>query len=163
MKRSCNVLFILLLVASISLNAQDYYQADYKETNSLEAVSTSCITVGILKGGGSLIGADLEFLLSEKIGAQIGGGLVGYGGGINFHLKPGIRSSFISVQYWNQGIGGTFVQSLVGPNFVYRSKKWFTFQIGLGALLEIGEENIYDEGEVPDVILTYAIGAYFPW
>jgi hypothetical protein len=70
----------------------------------------------------------------------------------------------ISLQYWNQGIGNSFTQSLVGPNFVYRSKKWFTFQIGIGAILEVnGENSVYEEERAPDAILTYAIGAYFPW
>ena len=156
-----NLLTILFILANLHLAAQDYYEERSAKLPSIEP--TTCITVGILQGGGSLVGADLEVLLSDRFGAQIGGGLVGFGGGLNFHLKPGIRSSFISVQYWNQGIGNSFSQSLIGPSYVYRSRKWFTFQIGLGAILEVGENDIYQEGQEPDVILTYAIGAYFPW
>lgn len=153
---------LIFVVATFSVMAQDYYEERPQTRPTYEA--TSCITVGLLQGGGSLIGADLEVLLSKRFGAQIGAGLVGFGGGLNFHLKPGIRSSMISLQYWNQGIGNSFTQSLIGPNYVYRSKKWFTFQIGFGAILEVNEENsIYDEGSVPNAILTYAIGAYFPW
>jgi hypothetical protein len=156
------ILFGLFILATAGLSAQDYYVE--KTTSKHTYEETSCITAGILQGGGSLVGADLEVLLSKRFGAQIGAGLVGFGGGLNFHLKPGIRSSMISLQYWNQGIGNSFTQSLVGPNFVYRSKKWFTFQIGIGAILEVNEENsVYDDGRVPDAILTYAIGAYFPW
>lgn len=156
------ILFALFVLATTALSAQDYYVE--KTAPQLTYEPTTCITVGILQGGGSLVGVDLEVLLSKRIGAQIGAGIVGFGGGLNFHLKPGIRSSMISLQYWNQGIGNNFTQSLVGPNFVYRSKKWFTFQIGIGAILEINEANsIYEDGPVPDAILTYAIGAYFPW
>jgi hypothetical protein len=156
------VLVLLFVLNTFSLSAQDYYQERPQTRPTYEA--TSCITVGILQGGGSLVGADLEVLLSKRFGAQIGAGIVGFGGGLNFHLKPGIRSSMISLQYWNQGIGNSFTQSLVGPNFVYRSKKWFTFQIGIGAILEVnGENSVYEEGRAPDAILTYAIGAYFPW
>jgi len=156
---------ILLLIATEKLAAQDYYEERTKTNSTTNLISqeTSCVSVGILHGGGSLVGADLEFLLSPRFGAQVGAGLVGFGGGLNFHFKPDIRSSFISVQYYNQGIGNNFVQSMVGPAFVYRSRKWFTFSVGLGAILEVGDEEIYDEGEQPDVILTYAIGAYFPW
>jgi hypothetical protein len=156
------ILFTLFVLATTALSAQDYYVEKTAPQPTYEP--TSCITVGILQGGGSLVGVDLEVLLSKRFGAQIGAGIVGFGGGLNFHLKPGVRSSMISLQYWNQGIGNSFTQSLVGPNFVYRSKKWFTFQIGIGAILEINEANsIYEDGPVPDAILTYAIGAYFPW
>lgn len=51
-------------------------------------------TVGLLQGGGSLIGVDLEVLATEKIGIQLGAGLVGYGAAINYHPKGGFRSSF---------------------------------------------------------------------
>jgi len=155
-------LALLFLLTTINLFAQDYYEERSQIKPTYQP--TSCITVGILQGGGSLVGADLEVLLSDRFGAQIGGGIVGFGGGLNFHLKPGIRSSMISLQYWNQGIGNNFTQSLIGPNYVYRSKKWFTFQIGVGAILEVNEESgIYEDARIPDAILTYAIGAYFPW
>jgi hypothetical protein len=152
-----------LLLAAVYVNGQDYYTPGANKRIS-EPEATTCLTVGILQGGGSLVGADLEVLMSKRFGAQIGAGLVGFGGGINFHLEPGIRSSFLSLQYWNQGIGSSFVQSLVGPSYVYRGRKWFTFSAGLGALLEISEENNpYDTGEEPEVILTYSIGVFIPW
>lgn len=114
------------------------------------------ITIGILQGGGSLVGADLEFLLTDRFGFQVGSGLVGFGGGLNFHFKPSIRSSFISLQYWNQGIGNSFAQNVIGPNFVYRGKKWFTAQIGLGVPLEKGPA-MPDDFEQPLVMLMYSI------
>ena len=86
---------------------------------------------------------------------------MGYGGGINYHLKPDGRSSFISFQYWHQGFDNTYTQSVAGPNFVYRSKKWFTAQLGVGKTLEKGPSWPKDT-EQPPVILMYAIGAYFP-
>lgn len=119
------------------------------------------ITIGILQGGGSLIGADMEFLLTDQFGFQIGAGLIGFGGGLNYHFKPSIRSSFISLQYWNQGIGDSFTQNIIGPSFVYRGKKWFTFQIGLGVPLEKGPAMPADF-EQPPVMLMYSIGGYIP-
>ena len=120
------------------------------------------ITIGILQGGGSLIGVDIEFLLTNRFGIQIGAGLVGFGGGLNYHFKPSIRSSFISLQYWNQGIGDSFAQNAIGPNFVYRGKKWFTAQIGLGVPLEKGPA-MPDDFVQPPVMLMYSIGAYIPF
>ncbi|MCA1751357.1 MAG: hypothetical protein LC670_06120 [Flavobacteriales bacterium] len=146
---------ILAICISANMAAQSGY--NYKEVEPRR-----CITVGILQGGGSLIGADIEFLLTDRFGAQIGAGLVGFGAGLNYHLKPSIRSSFLSLQYWNQGIGNSFVQNLVGPSFVYRSEKWFTFQVGFGLPLEVGPaapENYVQ----PDAMLTFAIGAFFPY
>jgi len=119
------------------------------------------ITIGILQGGGSIVGADFEILMTERFGFQVGAGLVGFGGGFNYHFRPSIRSSFISLQYWNQGIGASFAQNLVVSNFVYRGKKWFTFQIGLGVPLSKGPGLPVDFKQ-PPVMLTYSVGAYIP-
>lgn len=121
----------------------------------------SSITVGIFQGGGSLVGADFEYLLTKRFGLQVGAGIVGFGAGINYHLKPSIRSSFISLQYWNQGIGDSFTQNAIGPNFVFRGKKWFTCQIGFAFPLAKGPA-LPKNYEQPPVMLLYAIGAYFP-
>ncbi len=121
-----------------------------------------CATFGILQGGGSLIGADLEILALNRIGIQAGAGYIGYGAGINIHLKPTIRSSFVSLGYWHQGVGDSYTQSVFGPSFVYRGKKWFTAQLGLGFALEKGPQWPVDK-EQPPAMLLYSIGAYIPW
>jgi len=130
-------------------------------TTGTEEVKKTSLTVGLLQGGGSLAGADFEALISDRVGLQIGAGFMGYGAGINYHLKPGINSSFLSLSYWNQGVGDSFTQRLVGPTFVYRARKIFTAQIGLGFVLERGPAYPSHLGE-PPVILMYSIGAYFP-
>ncbi len=117
---------------------------------------------GILQGGGSLVGADFEIFVSRQLGIQVGAGFTGYGAGVNYHLKPSIRSSFVSLQYWHQGIADSFAQSAVGPNFVYRAKKWFTCQLGLGLPLAEGPA-LPDDFEQPPVMLLYSIGAYLPF
>jgi len=121
----------------------------------------NCLTIGILEGGGSLIGLDLELKLADRFGIQAGAGFVGFGGGINIHFKTTIRSSFISLQYWHQGVGDSYTQSLLGPSLVYRGKKWFTAQLGFGFTLENGPA--WADREPIPVMLTYAIGAYLPW
>lgn len=149
---------ILILVL---LGLSGFSQAQVTEIIR-EPEKKNAITMGLLQGGGSLVGADLEFLLADKFGIQVGAGLVGFGAGINYHFKPSIRSSFLSFQYWNQGIGEGFVQSLAGPNFVYRGKKWFTFQVGVGKTLKKGPA--FPTGrEMPPVIMMYSIGGYIPF
>lgn len=152
---------VLLFCFSLGITplfAQEYY----KEVEEVEKEEKVSITVGILQGGGSLVGADLEFLLNRYVGVQVGAGFVGYGAGLNVHLKPSIRSSFISLAYWHQGVGSSHTQTVVGPTFVYRSKKWFTAQLGFGFPIEKGPAWP-SEMEHPPVILLYSIGAYFPW
>lgn len=53
----------------------------------------SSITVGILEGGGSLVGFDIEMMYSKSASLQLGACLVGFGAGLNMHLKPTIRST----------------------------------------------------------------------
>ncbi|MDD3725076.1 MAG: hypothetical protein PHV83_06085 [Bacteroidales bacterium] len=149
--------FLILIMICLSTNL-------FSQTEQISNVEEkrNCITIGFFQGGGSLIGADFEFLLTDRFGIQFGAGIVGFGGGINYHLKPSIRSSFISLQYWNQGVGDAFAQNLIGPNFVYRGKRWFTFQIGLGAALSKGPA-LPDNYEQSPIMLMYSIGGYIPF
>ena len=144
-----SVLFTLLFIFSFSFS-------------QVTKTNRSCITIGILQGGGSLIGADVEFLVTKKFSFQVGAGLVGYGYGINYHLEPSIKSSFFSLQYWNQGFKNSFAQNVIGPTYVYRGKKWFTAQLGLGKTLDKGPAYP-DNIEQPKVIFLYSIGLYIPY
>jgi hypothetical protein len=120
------------------------------------------VTIGILEGGGSLVGFDYEFLVTKSAGIQAGAGIIGFGASLNIHLKPTIRSTFIALQYWHQGFGTSFTQSLLGPSIVFRAKKIFTGQIGFGFALEKGPA--WPERETqPPIMLTYAIGIYLPF
>ena len=131
------------------------------ESNEIVAQQRTVTTIGILQGGGSLIGADFEFLLNDHIGVQVGAGIVGFGAGLNFHFKPSIRSNFISLQYWNQGIGETFTQSVVGGTYVWRGQSWFTAQLGLGVRVATGEILKGTQYEDTNVMILYSLGAYF--
>lgn len=145
-------LFCLTIFAASSILAQTEL--------SEEPIERKAFTVGILNGGGSLIGFDLEILFTKRVGIQAGVGVLGYGAGINYHLKPSIRSSFISLQYWHQGMNESFTQDLIGPSFVYRGKYWITGQLGLGVPLSKGAAFPEDK-EQPPIMLTYSIGLYF--
>jgi hypothetical protein len=60
------------------------------------------INAGFLMGGGSTLGADVEYLFAKnRWGVQAGAGFLGFGAGVSYHLKPSISSSLISVQYYS--------------------------------------------------------------
>jgi hypothetical protein len=122
----------------------------------------AAVSIGVLQGGGSLFGADFELLVTNRFGFQVGAGLVGLGAGLNYHLKPSISSSTISMIYWHQGLGDTYTQSLFGPSYIFRAKRFFTASLGLGYALEQGPGWPIDKMEQPPVMLTYSIGMYIP-
>jgi hypothetical protein len=144
------ILTVLLILFSLGLQAQ---------SEEMVREERMALTVGILQGGGSLVGADLEVMATDRLGIQIGGGFVGYGMGLNYHLKPGPRSSALSLVYWHQGIGESFTQSVVGGTFMFRAKKLFTAQLGLGARLDSGPALPEGVADVP-VMFLYSIGLY---
>lgn len=119
------------------------------------------VSLGVLRGGGSLVGADFEFMVAKRLGLEVGAGLVGFGAAVNYHLKPTVRSSMIALQYWHQGLGEYYTQSLLGPSFVFRAKKLFTASLGLGYALEEGP-NWPEDKKQPPVMLTYSLGIYLP-
>ena len=150
------LLILLFVLVSFQLHAQSQ-----TGPNDAELPKRAALTFGFLQGGGSLAGADLEFMGSRNIGFQIGVGYIGFGAGLNYHFKPNIRSSFVSLMYWNQGIGDTFTQNVIGLNYVYRGKRWLTFQIGLGKPLSEGPALPYNFDQ-PNFMAMYAIGIYKP-
>lgn len=147
-----------------------------------------CLSFGIGHGGGSIIGADLEIMPIKRLGIQAGIGYsffgegatmrvksaitlfsygpgMSFGGALNFHLKPQIKSNFISLLYWqrfgemNTNYPGEnfFLQSIMGSTFVWRSSKWFTAQLGLGTPLSwVGSSE-------PRILLLFSMGAYLPF
>ena len=153
-------LFGLLLFCSfLNAKSQDSLIVNPDKLNSQSRYS---ITVGVLQGGGSIIGADLEELLTDRIGIQFGAGYLGFGGAINYHLKPNISSSSISLQYWHQGFVKSYTQSIIGSTYIFRAKKHFTFQIGIGFAVDKGSNWPLNKKQSP-VMLMYSIGEYLPF
>ena len=132
----------------------------------LERNERTSINAGVLMGGGSLIGADLEFLVGKSTGLQLGAGIGSMGFGVNYHLKPYINSSFVSVQYFHQGFGDSHYGSYLGPMFVFRARKILQIGLGFGAVLTKGNGMIdYYESKdlkIPSIMSLYNIGLYFP-
>lgn len=114
------------------------------------------ITIGLLNGGG-LLGAELETLLSNKLGAHIGVGFVGACVGLDYHLKPTTNSSYFSLELRNQGIGEIYTDTSLGLGFVLRFKG-ISAQIGGAYILKAGPNTIenWNTGSfVPQVSLGY--------
>ena len=176
-KKHCTVLSVFLLLATTCFGQQDEVvflepqssqqpQVEFKPMSAGREERTS-LNVGLLMGGGGLIGADLEFMLSNRLALQFGAGLGSVGGGLNFHLKPYINSQFVSVQYWQQGFGENHYASYLGPMYVFRAKKILQIGIGFGTILSKGPgwettwANKDNEPTTP-IALLYNIGLYFP-
>jgi len=167
------IVIISIIIVAVSTNSV-YSQDNSNKGTTPKTVNLNpsqplsnekmALTIGVLQGGGSLIGADLEFLVSKTVGLQAGAGFLGYGAGVNFHFKPTIRSSFISLAYWHQGIGNSYTQSMVGGTFVFRAKKIFTAQLGLGYRTGYSQAFADKQRDIKDapLMLLYSIGIYFP-
>ena len=177
LKKFCTVLSVFVIIA-VSCFAQQHDFVFLEPQNSQQPQEESilkpvgraertAINVGVLMGGGGLIGADLEFLLGKRVGMQFGGGLGSVGFGLNYHLKPYINSSSLSVIYMHQGFETNHYASYLGPMYVFRAKKIFQFGIGFGTILSKGKgwdrawENKKNE-PTGNVALLYNIGLYFP-
>lgn len=147
-----NLIIILILLTCFKIQAQN---------DKPERKQDALVTIGFLQGGGSLIGCDIEGLVTKRVGLQVGFGLLGYGGAVTYHLKKDdIKSPAIAMNYWHQGLWGSYVQSLVGPTFVYRAWNILSFQLGFGALVDKGPkyDELFDE-EVP-LMLTFSVGIF---
>jgi predicted Kef-type K+ transport protein len=145
-------LLVALLMAAFSVGAMAQREPSPKKC---------AISAGVLQGGGGLVGVDFEAMIGSHFSAQAGVGLLSFGVGVNYHFKPFINSSMISLLYWHQGIGNTYTQALLGPVYTFRAPKVFQFQIGLGA--KVGEgPNIPEANKNVPVMLLYSIGIYFP-
>ncbi|MFC0875102.1 hypothetical protein ACE01N_00825 [Saccharicrinis sp. FJH2] len=158
---------ILLLCILITISLHSFSASPSGKSEN------TIITIGILQGGGSLIGVDVEQRATDRIGIQLGGGLFGYGGGINYHLQPGIRSSCISFQYIHQGYStyssnfrrNVFLaeNSALTATYVYRARRWFTCQIGLAYSLDPENQDWTFESNDNPIFLMYSIGVYLPF
>ena len=119
------------------------------------------ISAGVLQGGGGLVGADFEYMFSNHFSAQAGFGFLSFGAAVNYHFKPFINSSMISMVYWHQGFGNSHTVGWVGPVYTFRAPKVFQFQIGMGYKANYGSAATSEMRKLP-VGLLYSIGVFFP-
>lgn len=119
------------------------------------------IEVGFLNGGGGLVGVDFEYLIANHLSVQAGMGAISFGGAINYHFKPYINSSMISLVYMHQGVGNSYTASWLGPMYTFRAPKIFQVSGGLG--LKVGDgPGATSESLKSSASLLFTIGVYFP-
>jgi len=144
------ILFAISIVFSINMFAQ--------------TDKTTAASVGVMMGGGSLIGVDVEYVIPKSsLGLQVGAGIFSVGAAINYHLKPDIRSSMISLQYYRQGFGDNYYASWLGPMFIFRAKKIFQAGLGIGALIDKGDKwyTLTEAYQNSSGSLLFQLGVYF--
>ena len=144
------VLIVLVALFSVQLMAQ-----------RIPSEKKMSISACVLQGGGGLVGADFEYLFSNHFSVQAGVGLFSCGAAVNYHFKPYINSSMLSLTYWHQGFGDAHTQSVFGPVYTFRAPKVFQFQIGMGYRVDEGP-NLPEANKKVPVMLLYSIGVYFP-
>lgn len=153
-KTICSIFFYLISIFLFSQNEEIDNETKTKK-------EVAIITFGLFEGGG-LVGFNVEYGLINNFGIQAGVGLLGYEAGLNFHFKNKIRSSYFSLQYINQGLNKTFVQSIIAGSYVYRGKKNLSTRAGLGVINEIGPLSPYKRDNIPDLVFMISIGLYLP-
>ncbi len=117
---------------------------------------TTFVEIGFLKGG-SLVGAELDFALSERTSMFLGVGYVGFGGGFNMFFNKNYTGAGIKFAYSHFGFGDSFAGSVAGFSLFYKMSPGLSIDVGLGKPLARGN---FDLGGY-DYILTYSIGARF--
>ncbi len=157
------VLFLglfLLLFSSGELFAEGPELLPGKSPAPIPYPGDYVLSVGVLNGGGSFVGADLEVYVSDRISVQAGVGFLSFGGGVNYHFKSHVRSSFVNLSLWHMGIGDYYFQSAIGPSFVYRGKRYLQAQIGVGLVFDKGP---YQPVNYNLPVMPFAsIGIYLP-
>ena len=172
LKKYFSVLFVFVLLSVTCFGQQSEViflepqgtsqpKSEYKSVSVGREERTS-INVGAFMGGGGIIGGDLEFLVGKHIGLQVGAGFPSFGLGFNYHFKPYINSSFVSLQYCHIGFGSNNVGATLGPMFTFRAKKIFQAGAGWGAVVSKGAlwDDTYKENV--SMLIHFNIGLYFP-
>jgi len=160
MKKTLSFFFVLVAATCFGQQSESPTTQQVEGKTKFVSEKRTSINVGVRMGGGSLAGADFEFLVEKRLGLQLGAGISSFGVGINYHLQPYINSQFVSVQYWHHGFGNNHFASYLGPMYCFRARKILQLGLGLGVRVSDGPK---DAGAMKSpILLMYNIGIYFP-
>jgi len=149
--------FVLVVMLAVPMTAQSANPKKGRVPNEKKCA----IEVGFLNGGGGLVGVDFEYLFVDHLSVQAGIGAISFGGAINYHFKPYINSSMISLVYMHQGVGDSYTASWLGPMYTFRAPKVFQVSGGLG--LKVGDGPAATSTSLKSsASLLFTIGVYFP-
>lgn len=120
----------------------------------------TAVTVGILNGGG-LIGAEIETMVAKNLGVHVGLGFIGVCAGLDYHFKPTINSSSITLQLRNQGFGEIHTATSLGLGFTIRKYK-LSLQLGAAYVLKQGPNKI-ENWNTNKIIPQISFGYFSPF
>jgi len=174
-KPTLNFILVAIFMASYFLTySQKTSRKDYSTFNKppIERQYYRAVTIGFLQGGGSAIGIEHEEMVFADDHYSIHYG-IGFNSlnfeeyttgsctiGVNYHFQPNIRSSMVSLSYFHQGFKESFYMNTIGMSYIFRAKKYFSAQIGLGFPINIGPA-MGEATKKPPVVLLFSIGGYY--
>lgn len=121
-------------------------------------VSETSVAFGLGMGGNSPFGVELQTMFTPRFSAQLGAGISGFSGGINYHIYPTVRSPYFSLQAWQQGFATEYKASYAGAMFVYRANKLLQAGLGAGYQFHKNPDIAFDS----KYILMFNLGIYLP-
>lgn len=161
MKKLLLVVMMALLAIPVLAQEGESQSVVKQKKGRVPSEKKATIAVGFLNGGGGLVGVDFEYLVFNNISVQAGAGAISFGGAINYHFKPYVNSSMISLAYFHQGVGNSYTASWLGPMYTFRAPKIFQVSGGLG--LKVGEgPNATTSIRESSASIMFNIGVYFP-
>ena len=149
-------LTFIFLIALLSGKAQENV---YHDSHSRwDFAGETAFSAGIGIGGNSAFGAELQTMFLPRLSFQLGAGVTGFSGGLNYHFYPTVSSPYLSIQAWQQGFGTNYKSAYIGPMFVYRADR--LLQAGLGVGYQIHKNPAVDFDS--KYILMFNLGIYIP-
>lgn len=160
LKKILILLSTIFLLSAPSLAAQEPVNTPDAEN---DLYKNFALSIGFLKGGGSLVGAELEWLFADRFAATIGGGYLGVSAGLNYHFDSTVHSNYIGLFFFDQNVGQPdFEQMSTGVLFGTRGFGFLSAELGVGYTLRRGPKIIEQlGGQNPSIMLVYNIGVYF--
>ena len=121
------------------------------------------VSIGFLKGGGALLGAEFEWMFADHFAASLGGGYLGVNAGLNYHFQPTTDSSYVGLFFMDQNVGQTDLEQMAAGVLV-GGRLWgfLSAELGLGYVIHRGPKivSMLGAADVP-LMLVYNIGVYF--
>lgn len=151
-----HILSLVFLISFLEIHAQNYIYEQKHE--KWDFVSETAVSAGLGIGGNSAFGAEMQIMFLPRWSSQLGVGINGFSGGINYHIYPTVSSPYISVQAWQKGFGVNYKAAYAGPMFVYRANRLLQAGLGVGYLIHKNPEADVNTS----YMMMFNLGIYLP-
>lgn len=118
------------------------------------------VSAGLTNGINSMLSANINYMPGNVIGWQLGAGMEGVGAALNFHLRQEVNSPAITVNYWYNGLGNNYEQSVFGMTYMHRTQRYLSTQLGLG-YITTSDGNFNNNARDSGIVILYSLGVYF--